>query len=132
MPGFLFVTNGCIRTLEPTHQLMEIDLSDTAARSAFIHATETGAHSNCPFCVGRMITSVSVGDRIVLLQGANAGRPATVTAERGFNDGEFLAHFDLEPDHYETRIGYSWDRFVFALIKYQTGYADCLSTISTP
>jgi hypothetical protein len=96
---------------------MQLDLSEESARSAFIHATEAGAHSNCPFCMGRMITSVSVGDRIVLLQGANAGRQATVTAKRGLNGSEFLVHFDSEPERYETRIGYSWDKFAFAPIK---------------
>lgn len=95
---------------------MEADLDSAPTRAAIIHTTETGARSNCPYCAGRMITGVSTGNRIILLQGANAGRIATVTADRGFNDGEFLVHFDNDPNNYEIRIGYSWDKFAFAPI----------------
>jgi hypothetical protein len=96
---------------------MQFDLGDKTMRLAFIRATETGAQSNCPFCKGRMITSVSKGDRIIVLQGMNAGKQGTVTATRGVDDREFIAHFDFEPEHYETRIGYSWDRFAFTPIE---------------
>lgn len=82
-----------------------------------VRTVECGAAADCPFCIGRMIASVSVGDRIVFLQGSNAGREATVTAERGFNDGEFLVHFDLEPQEHQSRVIYNLDRFSFAPIE---------------
>lgn len=95
---------------------MEVDLSSKHARQALVQATETGSRSNCPFCRGRMITSVSVGDRVILLRGADTGKEATVTAERGFNSDEFLVHFDTEPANQETRVSYSRDKFSFTPI----------------
>jgi hypothetical protein len=77
----------------------------------FVHATEFGARSGCPFCIGRMVRSMSVGDRIVILQGPHSGASATVTAEHGFSQDEFMVHFDGQSERWETRISYSRDRF---------------------
>jgi hypothetical protein len=106
-----------VSSVERGSQGMEIDLSSEYARKALIQATEAGSRAGCPFCAGRMVASVSVGDRIISLRGSDAGREATVTAERGFNGDEFLVHFDLEPENYETRISYSRDKFAYAPIK---------------
>jgi len=106
---------------------MEIDLSNKNAREALIRVTEAGSRSECPFCTGRMIASVSVGDRIVLLKGANAGKEATVTAERGYDDYEFFVHIDLEPAHYETRISRTRDKFTFLPIDHAPHWLCALS-----
>ena len=95
-------------------------MSDNGSGSSalgFVHATESGTHSGCPFCIGRMISTVSVGDKIVILQGPNSGALATVTTEHGFNQDDFLVHFDGEPERWETRISYARDRFTFPPIE---------------
>jgi hypothetical protein len=90
---------------------MTNDLSNPRVRKALIKFTETGARSNCPFCIGRMITSVAPGERIILLQGMHAGRCATVSDHPGWSDDEFLVQFDAVEKGTLTRIGYQRDRF---------------------
>ena len=95
---------------------MEINLNNKPALDALIRTTESGSHSDCPFCKGKMISSIQVGDRVVILQGMYVGRIGTVTADRGWNDDEFLVHFDGEPVTLETRIFYKRDKFAFSPI----------------
>jgi len=81
--------------------------------SALVNFTEIGAKSNCPFCRGRMITTVSSGERIILLQGMFAGLCGTVSDRPGYPDDEFLVQFDIERKGTLTRIGYQRDKFAF-------------------
>ena len=92
---------------------MKIDLSNLRVRRALVKFTETGAKSNCPFCIGRMITSVSPGERIIVLQGMYAGRCATVSDQVGWSDDEFFVQFDTEEKGTLTRISYRLDKFVY-------------------
>src|SRR5882724_9157902 len=82
---------------------MEFNLNDPATRSALIHFTETGAQAGCPFCKGRMIASVTPGERIIILNGMDVGRKATVSPEPWLS-GEFLVKFDDAPPDQLTRI----------------------------
>jgi hypothetical protein len=95
---------------------MEIALSQPAVRRAVANFTKAGAKSNCPFCKGRMIASVTSGERIILLQGMYSGLRATVS-EPGWSDDEFLVHFDNETRDTLTRISYKRDRFAYFPIK---------------
>lgn len=92
---------------------MKIDPSNPSVRQAIISFTESGAVSTCPFCIGRMITSISPGERIIMLQGMYAGRCATVSDQPGWSNDEFLVQFDLEEKGTLTRIGYQRDRFAY-------------------
>lgn len=74
--------------------------------------TESGAKSSCPFCIGRMITSVSPGERIIVLQGMYAGRCATVSDQPGPRNDEFYVQFDTEEKGTLTRISHRLDKFV--------------------
>ena len=75
---------------------MEFNLDDPITRAALVQFTEAGAGAACPFCQGRMIASVTPGERIIILQGANVGKAATVSPEPGLPD-EFLVKFDTDP-----------------------------------
>ncbi len=90
---------------------MKIDFSNLRVRRALVKFTETGAKANCPFCIGRMITSVSPGEKIIILQGMYAGRRATVSDQPGWSDDEFLVQFDVEEKGTLTRISYRLDKF---------------------
>ena len=90
---------------------MEIDLSQPIVRNALGKFTNAGGRSNCPFCKGRMIASVSPGERIVLLQGMHAGQCATVSNQPGWSDDEFFVQFDFEKGRTLTRIHYKRDKF---------------------
>jgi len=92
---------------------MKIDFSNAIVRQALVNFTEIGAKSNCPFCRGRMITTVSSGERIILLQGMSAGLCGTVSDRPGYPDDEFLVQFDIERKGTLTRIGYQRDKFAF-------------------
>jgi len=91
---------------------MEFNLKDPTTRSAVIQFTETGATAGCPFCRGRMIASVSPGERIIILKGPNVGREATVSREPGLPD-EFLVKFDSAPPRQLTRVAYQRDLFAY-------------------
>jgi hypothetical protein len=91
---------------------MEIDLSDSQACRALIKFTTSGAKAGCPFCRGRMIASVSAGQRIILLKGMYAGRFATVSDKPGWSEDEFLVRFDDEDGDTLTRISYRMDNFL--------------------
>jgi hypothetical protein len=92
---------------------MEIDLNNHLSLAALVSATENGASAGCPFCIGRKIAYVSKGNRIVFLKDRYAGCEATVVAEKGLNDDEFVVHFDGEPDSHQMRINYKRDSFAF-------------------
>jgi hypothetical protein len=96
---------------------MKIDFSLPVVRNAIVKFTETGAKSDCPFCAGRMITSVSAGETIIVLQGMYSGRVGKVSDRPGFSDDEFIVHFDLDPQDILTRIGYQRDKFTYFPIK---------------
>ena len=93
------------------------DFSNSRCRRALVRFTETGAKSNCPFCIGRMITSVSPGERIIVLQGMYAGRCATISDQPGWSDEEFLVQFDVEETGTLTRISYQRDKFTYFPLK---------------
>lgn len=80
---------------------------------AIIEFTNAGAKSNCPFCIGRMIASVSPGESIIILQGMHAGQCATVSDQPGWSEDEFLVRFDDETRDTLTRINYKRDRFAY-------------------
>lgn len=90
---------------------MKNDFSNPRVRRALVKFTETGAKSNCPFCIGRMITSVLPGEKIIVLQGMYAGRCGTVSNQPGWSDDEFLVQFDVEEKGTLTRISYRLDKF---------------------
>lgn len=92
---------------------MEIDLQNSAIRLALIQFTENGTRSNCPFCIGRQIASVSPGERIVFLNAVHAGQQATVSDEPGSSDDEFLVSFDFEPPGQLMRVHYKRDKFAY-------------------
>lgn len=96
---------------------MKIDFALPVVRNAIIKFTKTGAKSDCPFCAGRMISSVSAGETIIILQGMYSGRIGTVSDQPGYSDDEFLVHFDLDPKDILTRIGYQRDKFAYFPIK---------------
>jgi hypothetical protein len=96
---------------------LELVPGDLTTRHVLIQFTEQGARSGCPFCKGRLIASVSVGDRIVILKGARSGQVATVSNRPGLSDDEFLVRFDFQPPNHETRVGYKTDEFAFAPIE---------------
>jgi hypothetical protein len=93
---------------------LELDPDDLRTRHALIRFTEQGALSGCPFCKGRLIASVSGGDRIVILKGRHSGQMATVSSRPGLSDDEFLARFDFQPPNHEMRVSYKRDEFTFA------------------
>lgn len=95
---------------------MKLDLSQPIVRNSLAKFTTAGAKSNCPFCKGRMITSLRPGDRIIILQGMYSGRAATVSDQPGWSNDEFLVHFDYETGDTLTRIGYKRDRFAYSPI----------------
>src|ERR1700687_280513 len=82
---------------------LEFNLNDPSIRSALIHFTETGAEAGCPFCQGRMIASVTPGESMIILNGMNVGRKATVSPKPWLSD-EFLVKFDTAPPDELTRI----------------------------
>jgi hypothetical protein len=92
-------------------KVMEIDLSLPRVREALIEFTHAGAKSHCPFCKGRMIASVSPGQRIMILQGTRAGQCATISKQPGWSEDEFLVHFDFEESDTLTRVHYRRDKF---------------------
>jgi hypothetical protein len=92
---------------------MEIDLSKPIFSNALVNFTEAGAKQLCPFCIGRMIASVKSGDRLMILQGVHAGQTATVSAEPGWTDDEFLVHFDGDKPKVLTRVNYTRDKFCY-------------------
>jgi hypothetical protein len=96
---------------------MKIDFSLPIVRNAIIKFTKTGANSDCPFCAGRVISSVSAGETIIVLQGMYSGRIGTVSDQPGYSEDEFLVHFDLDPQDILTRIGYQRDKFAHFPIK---------------
>ena len=91
---------------------MEFNLTDPTTLSALIQFTETGATAGCPFCKGRMIASVSPGERIIILKGMYVGREAIVSPEPGLSD-EFLVRFDGDPPNRLTRIAHKRDVFAY-------------------
>ena len=93
---------------------MRLNLTDSTIANALIQFTEIGARSLCPFCIGRMIASVSAGDRILILKGMFAGHEAIVSDEPWPFDGEFLVKFDCHPRERSTRIHYRRDEFVYS------------------
>jgi hypothetical protein len=95
---------------------MDVELGNKSTLDALIYATEAGADAHCPFCKGRMVAPLSVGDRLVILGGVDAGKEAVVTATRGFNESEFYVRFDSDPK-YEYRINYTRDTFAPAPIQ---------------
>jgi hypothetical protein len=95
----------------------KFDFSDLRVRRALVRFTETGAKSNCPFCMGRMITSVSPGERIIILEGMYAGRCATVSNQPPWSDHEFLVQFDAEKRGTLTRIIYGLNKFAYLPLK---------------
>jgi hypothetical protein len=96
---------------------MTIDFSSPRVRRALVKFTETGVRSNCPFCGGRMIASVSPGQRIILLRGMYAGYSATVSDQPGWSDDEFLVQFDVSEEGTLTRISYGRDSFTYSPLK---------------
>ncbi|MGH6725603.1 MAG: hypothetical protein ACREB8_03550 [Pseudolabrys sp.] len=90
---------------------MELDLSTPTALGALIGFTKAGAKAGCPFCAGRLIASVSSGERIIILKGMYAGRKTTVSDQAGFSKGEFLVKFDSDPPTQLTRVIYKSDTF---------------------
>jgi len=92
---------------------MKVDFSNPRVHRALVKFTGTGAKSKCPFCIGRMITSVAPGQRIILLQGMYAGRCATVSDQPGWSNDEFLVQLDGDDKRTLTRIGYQRDKFTF-------------------
>jgi hypothetical protein len=92
---------------------MKVNLSEPAISRALIEFTNAGAKSYCPFCKGRMIATVSPGERIILLQGMYSGLRATVSDQPGWSEDEFLVHFDNDPKDTLTRIGYKRDKFAY-------------------
>jgi hypothetical protein len=100
---------------------MEFNLADPTTLGALIQFTETGATAGCPFCKGRMIASVSPGDRIIILKGMNVGREATVSRDPGFSDDEFLVKFDSDPPTRELLTSWTY-LLTCRSVKCQTGY----------
>jgi len=64
-----------------------------------------------------MITSISAGETIIVLQGMYSGRVGTVSDRQAYSDDEFIVHFDLDPQEILTRIGYQTDKFTYFPIK---------------
>lgn len=93
---------------------MEVDLRNPTEIRTLIDFTEHGQTAGCPFCKGRKIETVSVGDRIILLKGENVGRFATVTNARGWSDDEFFAHFDDDEPGADIRVHFKRDEFKYA------------------
>jgi len=101
---------------------MEFNLNDPATRSAIVHFTETGAEAGCPFCKGRMIASVTPGERIIILNGMYVGRKATVSPEPWLSD-EFLVRFDNSPSNQLTRIAQKLTAFAYFASRQNAGLA---------
>ena len=96
---------------------MKLDFSLPIVRNTIIKFTENGAKSDCPFCAGRMTSTVSAGETIIILQGMYSGRIGTVSDQPGYSDDEFLVHFEFDPQDILTRIGYQRDKFAYFPIK---------------
>jgi hypothetical protein len=92
---------------------MKVNLSEPVIRRVLTKFKNAGAKSNCPFCKGRMIASVSPGERIILLQGMYTGLRATVSDQPGWSEDEFLVHFDNDAEDTLTRVGYKRDKFAY-------------------
>jgi hypothetical protein len=92
--------------------MAEFDLNNPASRKALTRFTEKGAQAGCPFCKGRMLASVTRGDRIYFLKGPHVGQEATVSDEPGLDDDEFMVKFDFQESGWSTRVNYKWAAFV--------------------
>lgn len=90
---------------------LRFDYSNPKVRKALEVTANVGISNGCPFCIGRQITHVSLGERIVILKGYNAGRVGTCINETGYHSGEFLIRFDDQEENYDTRITYNSDEF---------------------
>jgi len=96
---------------------MELNFENPATRKALKIFTERGRKARCPFCIGRMIASVSRGDRIIMLKGMHVGQEALVVDQRGLSDDEFLVRFAYQSPDDSYRIHYKRDQFTHSPIK---------------
>lgn len=95
---------------------MDLDADRSMYRVALIQFTHSGARSRCPFCKGRMIASVSSGDRILVLKGMFAGQEATVLSQPSPVPDEFIVQFDFQAHGEAMRMHYTRDAFVHSPI----------------
>jgi len=81
----------------------------TTEISAFTYAGEL---HGCPFCMGRVIAHLQVGDKIVFLRGTDAGRVATVSGLPLDNARLFLVRYEDVAQNNEFFCSYEREEFL--------------------
>jgi hypothetical protein len=80
--------------------------------TAIVGFTEMGAQNGCPFCIGRMIDEVEIGDRITFLKGNWVGRTAEVVALTQVGPGTFQVRFSNDPPGHTSICSYGSNQFL--------------------